>query len=135
MKNQNNKTACVYRYIDLADNIIKYVGIVHHGNLNSRLRAHAKTDQWCMVRKWRIEILSCDKLNRTDAEYLEAHFISLYHTDKWFNKAKAGWGVSSIISYSEDDWQEYKSDLIDTEINKEKELEIKRLEEKLIMVS
>ena len=100
----------VYRYIDIADNIIKYVGIVWSENrtLEQRVKEHETQDNWCKVRKWKIEYFETNINSRTDAEYFEAHFISLYETDKYFNDKKSGWGTSSILNNIDVEWKEYK---------------------------
>lgn len=106
----------IYRYTDLEDNTIKYIGIVWSENrtLEQRINEHAKYDDWCKNKKWKIEYLYENINTRTDAEYLEAHYISLYETDKYFNIKKAGWGVSSFIqNKDEDDWRLYNKDGID----------------------
>lgn len=99
--------ACIYRYTDLTDNIIKYVGIVWSNNrtLKQRLYEHSKNDEWCKNGKFKIEYIKVQ--SRTDAEFLEAHYISLYHTDKYYNDSKSEWGISSFVPYKESDWQEY----------------------------
>lgn len=95
----------VYRYMDLEDNIIKYVGIVWSDNrtLQQRIREHERNDSWCRNRKWRIEYITENINTRTDAEYCEAHYISLFGTDKYYNVKKAGWGVSSFLPHR-DNW-------------------------------
>lgn len=99
--------ACIYRYTDLADNIIKYIGIVWSDNrtLKQRLYEHSKNDEWCKNGNFKIEYIKVK--SRTDAEFLEAHYISLYHTDKYYNDSKSEWGISSFVPYKESDWKEY----------------------------
>jgi len=100
--------AYVYRYTDLSDNIIKYVGIVWSDNmeLKNRIDAHHR-DDWYAGTFWKIEYLSENIVTRTDAEYFEAHYISLYGTDKYHNKMKAGWGISHFLPDRENEWKEY----------------------------
>lgn len=100
----------LYRYTDLVDDIIKYVGIVWSDNrtLVQRLSEHEKNDDWCYKRKWKIEYITADINSRTDAEYFESHYISLYETDKYFNIKKSGWGVSAFLPDRESEWKEYK---------------------------
>lgn len=109
----------VYRYTDLNDNIIKYVGIVWSDNrtLSQRIREHELYDDWCKNKKWKIEYLYENINTRTDAEYIESHYISLYHTDKYYNIKKSGWGTSNFVPLR-DNWQIY--DL-------EKDLEYRKL--------
>ena len=100
--------AYVYRYTDLKDNKIKYVGIVWSENrtLSQRLNEHLKLDDWCN-NNYKIEYL--EVANRTEAESLESHFIALYKTYKFYNNAKADWGINSFIPDMEDDWKEFDS--------------------------
>lgn len=100
----------IYRYTDLEDNIIKYVGIVWSENrtLEQRIKEHELNDSWCSDKKWKIEYLTENINTRTDAEYLESHYISLYETNKYYNIKKKGWGISSFISDKETEWEEYK---------------------------
>lgn len=117
----------VYRYTDLADGIIKYVGIVWSDNrtLSERINEHDLNDEWCKVRRWKIEYITENITTRTDAEYFEAHYISLYGTDQYFNSKKSGWGVSSFLP-KRDDWMEYKKE---TKINR---CEIERLKKDIL---
>lgn len=100
---------CVYRYIDLKDGIIKYVGIVwgKTRNLERRVYEHTR-DAWYKKSEWRIEFISVDIESRTDAEYFESHYISLYHTDKYYNVSKKGWGVSKFLPDRENEWIEFQ---------------------------
>ena len=89
----------VYRYIDLADNIIKYVGIVcrvSEGGLEQRVKEHFQNDAWSHGIKWRVEYIEVPTKN--DAHALETHFITLYDTGKWFNHAKKSSGLLSFVS-------------------------------------
>lgn len=101
----------VYRYIDPDDSKVKYVGIVWSDKreLADRIYEHAYNDWWCIGRDWKIEYTETPINTRTDAEYMEAHFISLYHTgsdEGGYNIRKNGWGVSSFI-HTEWNWKEY----------------------------
>ncbi len=100
--------AYVYRYIDKADGIIKYVGIVwgESRTLKDRIREH-KNDPWNKNINWLIQYITANINTRTDAEYFEAHYVSLYGTDKYFNKSKAGWGTSSFLPNREEEWVNY----------------------------
>lgn len=102
----------VYRYTDKKDNKIKYVGIVWSRNrtLTQRVIEHMFYDYWCIGGDWKIEYVETPIDTRTDAEYMESHFVSLFHTGKQeggFNDKKDGWGVSSFIP-KEWSWKEYK---------------------------
>ena len=126
---------CVYRYTDLEDGVIKYVGIVWSENrtLKQRVKEHAMNDSWCKNKSWLIEFIEENINSRTDAEYFESHYISLYETDKWFNQKKSGWGKSSFLP-ERTDWKVYTSSpyQISVEMLLEKEIEVeKELLEKL----
>lgn len=99
--------AYVYRYTDKKDGIIKYVGIVwsEKVTLQDRIRQHEIRDEWCKNSDWHIEFIEKNINTRTDAEYWEAHLISLYETDKYFNICKSGWGISSFLPNIEDEWE------------------------------
>lgn len=100
--------AYVYRYTDLSDGIIKYVGIVwsEARTLEQRINEHQK-EKWCLGKKWKIEFICEDIETRTDAEYFESHYISLFKTDCWFNKSKRRWGTSKYLP-KRNDWEIYK---------------------------
>lgn len=136
-KKKVSKMAYVYRYTDLSDGIIKYVGIVWSENrtLEQRIREHEK-DEWCQGTNWKIEFICEDIRSRTDAEYLESHYISLYETGKWFNKNKNGWGISKYLPVNSN-WKEYdtkKKELVKkvnylNEENEKLRKKVKRLNE------
>lgn len=98
----------VYKYTDLDDLQVKYVGIVYgeRRTLRQRIGDHAREKKF-RNKRWKIEFFSADINTRTDAEYYEAHFISLYGTDKWLNKSKAGWGISTVLSREQVVWLEW----------------------------
>lgn len=100
---------CVYRYTDKTDNIIKYVGIVwsDRRSLDQRIKEHSKEKKF-QGHNWEIEYIDCDGRSRTDTEYLEAHYISLYKTYKYLNSGKSNWGVSKIISDNENTWVKWE---------------------------
>lgn len=100
--------ACIYRYTDKEDGIIKYVGIIwgKTRTLTQRVNEH-KRDDWHKGKNWKIETLEIENLSHTDAEYMEAHYIALYGTWKWYNKAKTGWGISRFIKDNPSDWKEF----------------------------
>lgn len=97
--------AYVYRYIDIEDNTVKYVGIVYARNINERITAHASEDNWRYKGNWRIEYFECE--NRSEAEAFESHLIALYETHKYFNKAKKDWGINKYLPDVESWWQLY----------------------------
>ena len=108
----------VYKYTDVEDGIVKYIGIVWSENrtLSQRIKEHQTYDEWCNGKCWKIEYLEID--NKTDCEGLEGHFISLYDTNKWYNKGKTNWGVSKIYSMINWDWKEFDYVLEDVKIKK-----------------
>lgn len=88
----------VYRYIDKADNIIKYIGIVCRDTENAlekRIYEHSYNDSWCHGKTWRVEYITVPTKN--DAHALEGHFIALYGTNRWYNKAKTTLGLLSFV--------------------------------------
>lgn len=111
--------AVVYRYTDLADNTIKYVGIVWSGNrtLKQRDEEHRKNDDWCRNHAWIVEYLQKEVKSRTDAEMLEAHYISKFGTADWYNVRKANWGESDYVDDADDKWELYSTDEEDVSDN------------------
>ena len=88
----------VYRYIDKADNIIKYIGIVCRDTENAlekRIYEHSYLDSWCHGKSWKIEYITVPTKN--DAHALEGHFIALYGTNRWYNNAKTTLGLLSFV--------------------------------------
>lgn len=105
---------CVYRYTDLNDNIIKYVGISKNKrSLINRITNHQSDYWYSFSDKWKIEFIDLGEVfnapSRTDMEYFEAHLINLYETGKYGNKKhKVGWGVSNLLPEIKDDmWEPY----------------------------
>ena len=91
----------VYRYIDLADNIIKYIGIVCRDNADSdslerRFKEHSNSDWWTMGKTWRVEYIEVP--TRNDAHALEGHFIAKYNTGEWYNFSKTHLGLLSFLN-------------------------------------
>lgn len=121
----------VYRFKDNEDNIFKYIGIVwgKTRTLAQRINEHLKYDDWCQGKEWTIEYIEENINTRTDAEYFEAHFVSLYGTDKYYNKAKAGWGVSYFLPDRENDWKKYDTNIKEKEIMRENISEIDKATE------
>lgn len=99
----NMSKPCVYRYIDTTDNVVKYVGIVHKSKLEKRLLAHANNDKWALNGCWKVEYFECE--NRSEAEAFESHLIALYKTYKYYNKAKANWGINKYLPDVEKWWK------------------------------
>lgn len=98
---KNTKFA-VYRYIDMADGITKYVGIVKNGTLIKRIYAHRR-DSWCQGKNWKVQYFECD--NQSEVEAFESHLIALYETHKFYNKSKSNWGINKYLPSVEDWWK------------------------------
>lgn len=98
---------CVYRFIDLEDSTVKYIGIVFGENrtLKQRTYEHVHYDEWCKNASWKVEYVEVN--SRTDAESLESHFIALYNTGDFHNKYKANWGINSFLIDTPFQWKEY----------------------------
>lgn len=98
---------CVYRFVDLEDNTVKYIGIVFGENrtLKQRTFEHARYDDWCKEGSWKVEFF--DVNSRSEAESLEGHLISLYNTGDFYNKSKSRWGVNSFFFGLQFRWEEY----------------------------
>lgn len=92
---------CVYKYIDNADGIVKYIGITR--NMYNRYKQHL-TDK-LQDHDWTIAFI--DGLSKTDAEILESHFISEYGTEKYFNVAKTTDGIAQFLQVPDTAWRYY----------------------------
>lgn len=86
----------VYRYIDLNDMQVKYIGIVTGKTrcLEGRLREHRTKDEWT-TGIYTVEYFLVN--SKTDAEAFESHLIALYQTHRFYNKAKKDWGLSDYL--------------------------------------
>ena len=100
--------AVVYRYVDLLDGIIKYVGIVwgDYRTMQQRAYEHSREDKF-KGRDWKIEILNVSINSKTEAECYESHYISLYGTGSYLNIAKSDWGLCSFLPDRENEWVEW----------------------------
>lgn len=95
----------VYRYTDLVDGIIKYVGISRDKDaLEKRFRAH-KRDYWYCFGDWKVEY-ACFK-SMSDVQFLEGVLIAKYGTGSWYNVAKTSWGESDLFKIPSIDWKIY----------------------------
>lgn len=101
--------AYVYRYKDMWTNEIHYVGIVWSKTrkLDTRISEHYRNDEWCTDGCYIVEVLDVPVNTCIDAEYYEAHYISLYDTGRFYNKSKTNLGISSLIPDNEDKWKYY----------------------------
>lgn len=72
----------------------------------NRVKEHANNEKWCVGKTWRIEYITVPTKN--DAHSLEAHFIELYGTKRWFNRSKTELGI--LTYYKENPkWEVYDS--------------------------
>ena len=96
----------VYRYTDRKDNIVKYIGIVYADrSLYKRIMEHEREMKFNGY-DWKIDYIEVD-LPRTDIEWMESHFISLYKTYLYLNGVK-NWGISKFLSSIHFEWKEYE---------------------------
>lgn len=113
----------VYRYTDLTDGIIKYVGVVwgKTRTLSKRINEH-KNDDWYIGKKWKIEYIYELIETRSEAESFESHYISLYRP--CYNISKVGWGLNKFLPNKENEWIEYVEEshrvAVKTKCNKQK---------------
>ncbi|WP_143323005.1 hypothetical protein [Clostridium sp. HBUAS56010] len=92
--------------------------------MKQRIKEHIKNDDWCDKENYKVEYIEENIVSRTDAEYFEAHYISLFKTDQYYNKSKTGWGISTFLPVR-NDWIEYKDRPLEF-----KELKIHKTQEK-----
>lgn len=93
----------VYRYVDLQDFRVKYVGIVYDSDrIKRRIEEHVK--DFDARKTYRVDVLDLE-CSKIDLEYLEAHFISLYNAE--YNKRKRNYGVSVFIPNLEALWKPF----------------------------
>lgn len=88
-----NSSPVVYRFVSTIEKVTKYVGIAESGRLPQRIKEHLK-ESWCSREDFEIQYI--EVANKAEAEALEAHFITLYETGKYYNTAKADWGLLSF---------------------------------------
>ena len=95
----------VYKYTDLQDGTVKYVGIIRtDSNFPMRFIQH-KSDRWHKTSYWHIEYFEVETI--TDAEAIEGHLIWLYGTGEYYNKAKTTWGKCTFIPEADLLWSTY----------------------------
>lgn len=99
----------VYKYTDKTDNKVKYVGLIKaDSNFPKRFYQHHK-DWWHDEGDWSISYTEVS--TQTDAEALEAHLIEYYKTTQFYNRAKAGWGLSEYLPDPKElDWKTVESE-------------------------
>ena len=97
----------IYRYTDLTDGIIKYVGIVYSENrsLSQRINEH-KRDYW-YSEDYKVEYIAFEDISKSDLNALEGHYICVYETYNWFNESKNDWGKSKLADLYSNEWTEY----------------------------
>ena len=116
VKGENADMGYVYKYTDLSDGIVKYIGVVLReckNGLSKRIYEHSQRDLWVFNKKWKIEYLETKTNN--DAYALEGHFISRYKTYEWYNVKKADWGVLSFLDENKLSWKVYLENVSYTE--------------------
>lgn len=90
----------VYRYIDIKQMEVVYIGKVSGfslDNLGSRHAAHQREQWYKDMGSANVLLQYIETESHADADILETYLISRYaHTGQLFNKAKADWGKSSI---------------------------------------
>jgi hypothetical protein len=107
----NDLNYCVYRYIDINDNIVKYIGIVNQGTLPNRHKTHQRED-WYKEGTYLCQYIQLN--NQSETEALESHLITYYGTDQYYNKAKAGWGLNSFIQTpNEEEWKDLEYNTVE----------------------
>lgn len=94
----------VYRYTDLYDGVIKYVGITSRP-LSQRVREHKMNEPWEKTSKWLIEYFRV--ATKSEMEAWESHLIAEYHTDQYYNTAKSGWGQIQKFQSQTPKWRAY----------------------------
>ena len=97
----------VYKYKDLDDGVVKYIGITD--NLDRRISQHKKEGGF-LGHRWDICYLQVP--TKSDAESLEAHFIAVYNTHLFLNKAKAQWGQLSFYNDQTYEWKPYSTKVL-----------------------
>ncbi len=100
----------VYCYIDLQDDIVKYVGITSR-KLSARVQEHKINESWVNTTQWKI--LYFTVATKSESEAWESHLIALYETYKYFNTAKKDWGLIDLFRNTVPVWKIYSiADLI-----------------------
>lgn len=104
----------IYKYVNKDTNEVEYVGIIKaDSNFPNRFTQH-KSDGWYKPDKYKIYYKQLE--SQTDAEALEGHFIALYGSDKYHNKAKSKWGECSFAPDIE--WDEFDETLLGCKFDK-----------------
>ena len=94
----------VYCYIDLRDDIIKYVGIASR-KLSQRVSEHLKNEPWVSLSKWKILYFQVN--TKSESESWESHLIAKYETYRWYNTAKKDWGLIYAFNDKYPKWNIY----------------------------
>ena len=94
----------VYCYIDLRDDIIKYVGITSR-KLSQRVSEHLKNEPWVSLSKWKILYFQVN--TKSESESWESHLIAKYETYRWYNTAKKDWGLIYAFNDKYPKWNIY----------------------------
>jgi len=96
----------VYRYTDIDDGIVKYIGLSKEDSPKIRIQGHRR-DKLCGGH-WIIDYFLTETLGSADA--WETHLINYYGTGQWFNTAKTDYGLVIEFIGREDEiqWIRYK---------------------------
>lgn len=84
----------VYRYTNINNGKIEYVGIVTYGSLPNRHKTHCR-EEWYKNGTFLFEYI--EVATKSEAEAIESHLISLYDSEFLHNKSKVGWGLNSYL--------------------------------------
>ena len=96
----------VYRYTDLNDGFVKYIGISKNEfTLQRRMKNHPFDSN--PMYSWQKDYF--ETASQVDAEAWEAHLITEYKTYVWLNKAKSNWGKSEHLDADSIVWKSYGS--------------------------
>ena len=85
----------VYRYVDLEDNHVEYVGIVNTGSLYDRHYCGHMNEEWYKSGLYKCQFFQLR--NRSETEAMESHLIALYGSYLYGNQNKSDWGLNSFI--------------------------------------
>lgn len=106
----------VYKYVDIKDQKVKYVGKTT--NINKRIKDHER-DKWFLNSTYDIYYIECN--TKADMDCLETYFIGYYGSCEYYNVAKNWGNVTLNLTIDENQWILYLNP---------KDQQIKRLEER-----
>jgi predicted GIY-YIG superfamily endonuclease len=97
----------VYCYIDLKDDLIKYVGLTSR-QLAQRIKEHKENEAWVSSSSWKILYFTVN--TKSESEAWESHLIALYKTYEYYNTAKKDWGLIDLFRNKIPQWKVYSID-------------------------